>query len=181
MLVVEHLAKNFGTLKAVQDLSFEIKDGEILGLVGQNGSGKTTTFRMLLGLMQPTAGKVLWNGEKIGEKQKDLIGYLPEERGLYPKETIEQQVMYFGKLRGKAPREIKEKLDYWMDHLQVKGKKNDKIKSLSKGNQQKVQLITTLIHEPKLVILDEPLVGSILSMLRSCRIRSSLCANKARV
>lgn len=101
MLVVEHLAKNFGTLKAVQDLSFEIKDGEILGLVGQNGSGKTTTFRMLLGLMQPTAGKVLWDGEKIGEKQKDLIGYLPEERGLYPKETIEQQVMYFGKLRGK--------------------------------------------------------------------------------
>ncbi len=87
MLVVEHLAKNFGTLKAVQDLSFEIKDGEILGLVGQNGSGKTTTFRMLLGLMQPTAGKVLWDGEKIGEKQKDLIGYLPEERGLYPKET----------------------------------------------------------------------------------------------
>ena len=82
MLVVEHLAKNFGTLKAVQDLSFEIKDGEILGLVGQNGSGKTTTFRMLLGLMQPTAGKVLWDGEKIGEKQKDLIGYLPEERGL---------------------------------------------------------------------------------------------------
>ena len=109
MLSVEHLAKNFGTLKAVQNLSFEIKDGEILGLVGQNGSGKTTTFRMLLGLMQPTAGKVLWNCEKIGEKQKDLIGYLPEERGLYPKETIEQQVMYFGKLRGKAPREIKRK------------------------------------------------------------------------
>ena len=124
MLSVEHLAKNFGTLKAVQDLSFEIKDGEILGLVGQNGSGKTTTFRMLLGLMQPTAGKVLWDGEKIGEKQKDLIGYLPEERGLYPKETIEQQVMYFGKLRGKKTHEIKEKLDYWMEHLQVKGNKN---------------------------------------------------------
>ncbi len=140
-------------------MSFQINDGEILGLVGPNGAGKTTTFRMLLGLMCPDEGEVLWNGAPLNDKVRDLIGYLPEERGLYPKETVEHQIVYFGSLRGKDPKELKPKVDEWLTKLKVKGKKSSKIKELSKGNQQKVQLITTLIHEPKLVILDEPFSG----------------------
>lgn len=159
MLTVNNLVKNFGDLRAVSAMSFQINDGEILGLVGPNGAGKTTTFRMLLGLMRPDEGEVLWNGAPLNDKIRDLIGYLPEERGLYPKETVEHQIVYFGSLRGKDPKELKPKVDEWLTKLKVKGKKSSKIKELSKGNQQKVQLITTLIHEPKLVILDEPFSG----------------------
>lgn len=159
MLTVNNLVKNFGDLRAVSAMSFQINDGEILGLVGPNGAGKTTTFRMLLGLMRPDEGEVLWNGAPLNDKVRDLIGYLPEERGLYPKETVEHQIVYFGSLRGKDPKELKPKVDEWLTKLKVKGKKSSKIKELSKGNQQKVQLITTLIHEPKLVILDEPFSG----------------------
>lgn len=159
MLEVRQLTKSFGQMQAVKELSFQIEDGQILGLIGQNGAGKTTTFRMILGLMQADQGEVLWNGEPIGPKHQNLIGYLPEERGLYPKETIEHQIIYFGTLRGRSASKLKREIDPWLEKFAVKGKKNDKIKSLSKGNQQKVQLITTLIHHPRLVILDEPFSG----------------------
>lgn len=159
MLEVKRLNKSFGQMQAVNDLSFQIEDGQILGLIGQNGAGKTTTFRMILGLMQADQGEVLWNGEPIGPKHQNLIGYLPEERGLYPKETVEHQIIYFGNLRGIPAPKLKQEVDAWLEKFAVKGKKSDKIKSLSKGNQQKVQLITTLIHRPKLVILDEPFSG----------------------
>jgi ABC-2 type transport system ATP-binding protein len=159
MLEAKHLVKKFGEYKAVDDLSFQIQDGEIMGLIGQNGAGKTTTFRLILDFLRADRGEVLWNGQPLSAKDYNVIGYLPEERGLYPKVSIQDQLIYFAKLRGKTKKEIEPKIDEWMDKFQVKGKKTDKIKSLSKGNQQKVQLISTLIHEPKLVILDEPFSG----------------------
>ncbi|MGX7204424.1 ABC transporter ATP-binding protein [Enterococcus pingfangensis] len=159
MLQVEHLSKSFGSYKALNDLNFTIEDGKILGLIGQNGAGKTTTFRLVLDFLSKDSGSVQWNGHEMSEKDYNLIGYLPEERGLYPKVTIENQLLFFASLRGKSKQEILPKIDEWMEKFQVKGKKTDKVKSLSKGNQQKVQLISTLIHEPKLVILDEPFSG----------------------
>ncbi|BCA86224.1 sodium ABC transporter ATP-binding protein [Enterococcus saigonensis] len=159
MLTVKNLNKNFGDYTAVENLSFEIQDGTIMGLIGQNGAGKTTTFRLILDFLTPDKGEILWNGKKIDSKDYDVIGYLPEERGLYPKVTIEDQLLYFAELRGKKRKDIVPEIDKWMEKFEVKGKKTDKVKSLSKGNQQKVQLIATLIHEPKLVILDEPFSG----------------------
>ncbi|MFK4967573.1 ABC transporter ATP-binding protein [Lactococcus garvieae] len=159
MLEVKNLRKTFGELVAVDDLSFTIEDGEILGFIGQNGSGKTTTFRLILDFLMQDSGSVLWNGKPLSSDEYNIIGYLPEERGLYPKDSIETQLRFFGQLRGKSRKEIDEKIDYWMEKFEVKGKRTDKVKTLSKGNQQKVQLIATLIHEPKLVILDEPFSG----------------------
>ncbi|MBV7389534.1 MULTISPECIES: ABC transporter ATP-binding protein [Enterococcus] len=159
MLQVEQLSKTFGDFKALDNLSLTIEDGKILGLIGQNGAGKTTTFRLILDFLAKDSGKILWNGQPLTEKDYSIIGYLPEERGLYPKVSIEEQLLFFAALRGKKKAEIVPKIDEWMEKFQVKGKKTDKVKSLSKGNQQKVQLIATLIHEPKLVILDEPFSG----------------------
>lgn len=159
MLEAKHLNKTFGSLTAVDDVSFTIKEGEILGMIGQNGAGKTTTFRLILDFLTSDSGEVLWNGRPLTKADYDIIGYLPEERGLYPKVTIEDQLIYFGRLRGKSKKEVKPLIDIWMEKFKVKGKKTDKVKSLSKGNQQKVQLIATLLHEPKLVILDEPFSG----------------------
>ncbi|QQP70795.1 ABC transporter ATP-binding protein [Carnobacterium sp. CS13] len=159
MLEVKNLKKTFGSVTAVDGVSFTIRDGEIMGMIGQNGAGKTTTFRLILNFLMADQGEVLWNGQPLKKSDYDIIGYLPEERGLYPKVTIEDQLIYFARLRGKTKKEIQPLIDGWMEKFEVKGKKTDKVKSLSKGNQQKVQLISTLIHQPKLVILDEPFSG----------------------
>ena len=159
MLEVSNLRKSFGETVAVDGLSFTIEPGEIMGLIGQNGAGKTTTFRLILNMLVANAGQTLWNGESIGEGLLDNIGYLPEERGLDEKLTVEQQLLYLGQLNGMTKREVTESIDTWMERFQVKGDRKDKISSLSKGNQQKVQLIATLMHEPDLIILDEPFSG----------------------
>lgn len=159
MLKVRNLKKTFGELTAVDSVDFIIPEGKILGLIGQNGSGKTTTFRLILDLLHPDHGEVLWNEKPFRKQEYNQVGYLPEERGLYPKVSIEKQLLYFAQLRGKSKGEIAPRIDEWMEKFQVKGKKTDKIKTLSKGNQQKVQLISTLIHQPKLIILDEPFSG----------------------
>lgn len=159
MLEVKELTKAFGDYRAVDNLSFKIEPGTIMGLIGQNGAGKTTTFRLILDFLEADQGEILWNGKKIGKAEYNIIGYLPEERGLYPKVSIHDQLVYFAELRGKTRKEIEPKIDEWMERFQVKGKKTDKVKTLSKGNQQKVQLIATLIHEPELIILDEPFSG----------------------
>lgn len=159
MLEVTHLSKSFGNLQAVNDVSFTIKPGEVFGLIGQNGAGKSTIFRLILDFIKKDAGTVLWNGKPIGTKIYNDIGYLPEERGLNIKLTVEEQIYYFAQLRDKHKKEISPLIDEWLTLFEVKGKRKDKIKTLSKGNQQKVQVITTLIHEPKLVILDEPFSG----------------------
>lgn len=160
MLTVKNLSKSFGSLKAVDDVSFEIEDGSIMGFIGPNGSGKTTVFRMILDFLVPEkGGQILWDGYPMTNKVYDLVGYLPEERGLYDKMTIEDQIIYFASLRGMKRSDIIQQIDEWMEKFAVKGKRTDKISTLSKGNQQKVQLIATLIHRPKLVILDEPFSG----------------------
>lgn len=159
MLTLKDVNKHFLSTHAVADLSVNVQPGEILGLIGQNGSGKTTTFRMLLDFISPDSGEILWNGDNINKLDRSSIGYLPEERSLYSKMTVYDQVSYFAQLRGMKKSEIKIQLPKWMDLFQVKGAMTDKIKSLSKGNQQKVQLICTLIYKPKLLILDEPFSG----------------------
>lgn len=159
MLEFKNVTKAFGDITAVQDLSFKIEEGQIMGLIGQNGAGKTTTFRLLLKFLKANEGQIFWNGQEISANDYNIIGYLPEERGLYPKLSIRDQLIFFAELKGKKRKEIEPKIDYWMEKFQVKGNKKDKLKKLSKGNQQKVQLIATLLHDPKLVILDEPFSG----------------------
>ncbi|GAA2981371.1 ABC transporter ATP-binding protein [Lentilactobacillus parakefiri] len=158
MLTINHLHKQFGNLTALDDVSFDVPDNQITGLIGQNGSGKSTTFHSILNFLRYD-GQIHWNGQPIKEADFDAIGYLPEERSLMPKLTIEQQIVYLARLKGKSAKEIRPQIDDWLKKFAVKGKKNDKIKDLSKGNQQKVQLIVTLIHHPKLIILDEPFSG----------------------
>ena len=160
MLEAKHLTKTFGDLVAVNDVSFTVEPATIMGMIGQNGSGKTTIFRMLLDFLHPEkGGTVTWNGMPVSNQVRNIVGYLPEERGLYENMTIQDQVIYFARLRGMERDEIIERLEFWMEKFAVKGKVTDKIKTLSKGNQQKVQVIGTLIHEPKLLILDEPFSG----------------------
>lgn len=158
MLKVEHLSKKFDTFPALQDVNFTIHPGEIMGLIGQNGAGKTTTFHSILNFLH-YEGKITWEDQPITEKTFDTIGYLPEERSLLPKMTIEQQIIYLAQLKSRSAKEIKPQIDAWLNRFDVQGKKSDKIKTLSKGNQQKVQLICTLIHQPQLIILDEPFSG----------------------
>lgn len=159
MLEVQGLRKSFGAVDAVDDVNFEIEHGQIMGLVGQNGSGKTTTFRLILKLLTQNEGTVRWNGQPFSKEFFNHVGYLPEERGLNQKMTIEHQILYFAQLRGKKKVEIEPLIDGWLEEFEVVGGRKDKIKSLSKGNQQKIQLICTLIHEPDLIILDEPFSG----------------------
>lgn len=140
MLEVKNLVKTFGNYTAVDHVSFQIPDGKIMGLIGQNGAGKTTTFRLILDFLTQDQGEVLWNGHHLGEKDYDIIGYLPEERGLYPKVTIQDQLLYFAELRGKSRKEIEPKIDFWMEKFQVKGKKTDKVKSCLKGISKKSSL-----------------------------------------
>ncbi|MGF2385015.1 ABC transporter ATP-binding protein [Lentilactobacillus otakiensis] len=158
MLSIKHLRKQFGSVKALDDVSFDVPDNQITGLIGQNGSGKSTTFHSILNFLKYD-GEIRWNGQPIKEADFDSIGYLPEERSLMPKLTIEQQIVYLARLKSKPAKEIRPQIDGWLEKFAVKGKKTDKIKDLSKGNQQKVQLIVTLIHHPRLIILDEPFSG----------------------
>ncbi|CAH0416037.1 ABC transporter ATP-binding protein [Periweissella fabaria] len=156
---IQHLTKQFGTKTAVDNLSLTLNDGQILGLIGQNGAGKTTTFRMLLDFIKPDNGKILFDGQSITPAIRQKIGFLPEERGLYQKWTVEQQMQYFGELHGMKKATVKSELKRWLERLEVVGKPTDKVQTLSKGNAQKVQLIATLIFEPQLLILDEPFTG----------------------
>ena len=159
MLKVEHVTKKYGELTAVNDLSFEVEDGCIFGLLGLNGAGKTTTFRMILGLIDDNEGKITLDNEKIDYKTSDKIGFLTEERSLLTKLTVLEQIIYYGVLKSMDEKDIEKKLDYWLDYFGIKEYKNKKIKELSKGNQQKIQFISSIIHEPKLLILDEPFSG----------------------
>ena len=159
MLKVENVTKKYGELVAVDDLSFSVKDGEIFGLLGLNGAGKTTTFRMILGLLDDYIGKITIDGEKINYDITDKIGFLTEERSLLTKLTVREQIIYYGVLKSMTEEEILKKLDYWLERYSISDYRDRKIKELSKGNQQKVQFISAIINEPKLLILDEPFSG----------------------
>ncbi|MFZ2928185.1 MAG: ABC transporter ATP-binding protein [Lactococcus raffinolactis] len=159
MLKLENLTKQFGDKVAVDQLDMIVKPGDIMGLIGQNGAGKTTTFRMILDFIKPDQGQITWQGVPITQDIKQKIGFLPEERGLYQKLTIEEQILYFAQLHGMKRAEAREDLVRWMDKLEIVGKITDKVQTLSKGNAQKVQFIATLIHRPDFLILDEPFSG----------------------
>ena len=158
MLEIQNLEKSFGQKQVLFGVDFKAESGQILGLIGKNGAGKTTIFHSILRFLE-YSGNITFDKQPISQETYRKIGYLPEERSLMPKLTVYEQVRYLANLKGVPNAVVKEKLPQWMERLQVKGKVTDKIKSLSKGNQQKVQLIITLLHEPNLIILDEPFSG----------------------
>ena len=159
MLKVTNVTKKYGNLTAVNDLSFEVADGTIFGLLGLNGAGKTTTFRMILGLIDDYTGDITIDGKHVDYTISDSIGFLTEERSLLTKMTVLEQIKYYGVLKSMEEDIIEKKLDYWLKRFGISEYKNKKIKELSKGNQQKIQFISAIIHEPKLLILDEPFSG----------------------
>lgn len=159
MLKVDHVTKYYGDFLAVDDLSFEVKPGEIFGLLGVNGAGKTTTFRMIMGLLDITKGNITLDGKKIDYSVTDKIGFLTEERSLLTKLTVKEQAIFYGRLKGMSEPQILKKLDELLTKFEISDYKDKKIKELSKGNQQKIQFITAIINEPKLLILDEPFSG----------------------
>ncbi|HBN37594.1 ABC transporter ATP-binding protein [Lactobacillus johnsonii] len=158
MLQVENLNKSFGSKQVLFDINFKADNGKILGLIGKNGSGKTTLFHSILKFVK-YQGTITIDGHSFSSRDYNSVGYLPEERSLMPKLTVLEQVSFLASLKGMKKDEVKHDLQDWMQKLKVKGQITDKIKSLSKGNQQKIQLIATLIHQPNLIILDEPFSG----------------------
>ena len=157
-LVVKNLTKTFGEKVAVDNISFEMKKPGVFGLIGTNGAGKTTIIRTVLGIMRPDSGEALWNGEPISRKTLSF-GYLPEERGIYTKDRVLEQLIYFGKLRGMSGAEAKRSAAELLERFEITEYAGMTADKLSKGNQQKVQLAATLIHNPELIFLDEPFSG----------------------
>lgn len=157
-LKVENVSKHFGEKLAVDNISFDINNPGVFGLLGTNGAGKSTTIRMMLGILKKDSGEITWNGKKV-ERKNVNFGYLPEERGIYPKSKIYEQLLYFAELKGMKKENASKEIDYWMDKLKVSEYKNMTAEKLSKGNQQKVQFITAILNDPELIVLDEPFSG----------------------
>ena len=159
MLEVKNLVKKFGENTAVNNISFNVENGKIYGLVGRNGAGKSTTFRMILGIIEPTSGEVLYNNEHIKGDVSDRIGYLPEEGSLIPSYTVLELCEYYGSLKLMKQETVRERLLAWLEEFNVTDYLNKKVKDLSKGNKQKIQFIVSVLHDPDLIILDEPFSG----------------------
>ena len=157
-LKVENVTKKFEDKVAVDSISFEIDKPGVFGLLGTNGAGKTTTIRMMLGILKKDQGKIDWNGKEVTRKNVNF-GYLPEERGVYPKTKVYDQLMYFANLKGMSKKDADTSIDYWLKKLNIEEYKFKVAEKLSKGNQQKIQFITAIIHNPDLIILDEPFSG----------------------
>ena len=157
-LKVKNVQKSFIDKLVVDNISFEITKPGVFGLLGTNGAGKTTTIRMILGILKKDNGEISWNNKEVTRDNVNF-GYLPEERGIYPKIKIYDQLMYFAKLKGMSKDEAEKALDYWMEKLKVTEYKYMLAEKLSKGNQQKIQFMTAIIHNPELVVLDEPFSG----------------------
>ena len=159
MLKVDNVSKYYDDFLAVDNLSFEINEGEIFGLLGVNGAGKTSTFRMIMGLLEKSSGSITLDEKNIDYKVSDKIGFLTEERSLLLSKTVLEQAIYYGTLKGMSIENIISELDKYLKEFKIEEYKNKKIKELSKGNQQKVQFIMSILHHPKLLILDEPFSG----------------------
>jgi len=158
-VMVSHLSKSFGTVRAVEDVSFEVFPGEIFGLLGPNGAGKTTSIRMMLDIFTADHGEISVLGGKMDEAKKNRIGYLPEERGLYKDLKLEPTLIFLARLKGLSEAEAKRRLPDWLKRLDLYDHRYKKVQELSKGMQQKAQLIATLLHEPELIVIDEPFSG----------------------
>ena len=158
-IAAEHITKNYGNLRAVDDLSFEVYSGEVFALLGPNGSGKTTTIRMILDILKPDSGRIAVFGGPLTEAAKDRIGYLPEERGLYRGVQVLDMMIYLGTLKGLSPSEARRRSLELLDKLELSEHAKSKVSELSKGMQQKIQFAVTVLHQPDLIIVDEPFSG----------------------
>ena len=160
ILALHNLKKYYATQKAVDDISFSVKEGSIFGLLGPNGAGKTTLLRMITGIIYPDSGDIIFDGKKFDpENDISFIGYMPEERGLYKKMKIGDHAMYLAQLKGLSKNDALTKIKYWFRRLEMESWWNKKVEDLSKGMSQKLQFVTTVLHQPKLIILDEPFSG----------------------
>ncbi len=185
---ISHVTKSFGPVKAVDDVSLRIEKGELFGLLGPNGAGKTTTIRIMLDIFKPDQGSVTVLGGPMTEDKKNLIGYMPEERGLYQDIPLERCLIYLGSLKGLSPSEVKRRAQGYLERFELDAHKNKKVKELSKGMQQKAQLIATLVHQPELLIVDEPFSGldpvntqmvkDLLKEQRSLGVTTILCSHQ---
>lgn len=159
MLEVQNITKQYADYRALDNVSLHVPEGKIFGLLGPNGAGKTSLIRIINQITAPDSGQLFFNGEKLNPKHVEQIGYLPEERGLYKKMKVGEQMIYLAQLKGLSKADAKLKLNYWFEKMEVSDWWNKKIEDLSKGMQQKIQFIATVLHEPKLIILDEPFSG----------------------
>src|SRR6266699_2482209 len=159
ILAVRDVVKTFGDVRAVDGVSFSIRRGTITGLLGRNGAGKTTTIRMITGIFMPDSGAIEWRGGNNGASFRDRIGYLPEERGLYRQMKIVEQLLFLAEIKNRRGRDVLRSIDRWLERFELTDKRNAKVEELSKGNQQKIQLIGALLHDPDLIVLDEPQSG----------------------
>lgn len=159
LLELEGLRRAYGSLIALDDLSFAVPAGEVVGFLGPNGAGKTTTMRAIFGLTDLDAGVVLWDGSPVGQAERRRFGYMPEERGLYPSMLVGEQLEYLGRLHGLSAGDAATATRTWLERLEIANRAESKVEALSHGNQQRVQLAAALIHDPELLVLDEPLAG----------------------
>ncbi|ROO84316.1 ABC-2 type transport system ATP-binding protein [Actinocorallia herbida] len=158
-LVLDRVSKSYGPRQALDELGFEVKEGEIFGFVGSNGAGKTTAMRIVLGVLAADSGEIRWDGAPLGDAVRRTIGYMPEERGLYPKMKVRDQLVYLARLRGLSAPAARAATDAWLARLGVAERAEDEVQKLSLGNQQRVQLAAALVHDPRLLVLDEPFSG----------------------
>ncbi len=158
-LVVDHLSKRFGTVVALDDLAFEVAPGQVFGFLGANGAGKTTTMRIALGVLEPDAGRVTWRGVESHRLPRSTWGYLPEERGLYPRMRVLEQLLFFAGLHGMAPDHARREAIAWLRRFRAEDLADRRAEQLSKGNQQKIQFIAAVLHDPQVLLMDEPFTG----------------------
>jgi len=158
-LKVTNLTKTFEKVTAVDDASFAVPEGSVFGLIGRNGAGKTTTLRMIMNIYKPDSGEIVFRGKKVGQDFKDSVGYLPEERGLYKKMKVWDTLLFLSELKGKKGKDVERKANNYLERFELADRKNSKVEDLSKGNQQKVQFISTVLHDPEFLIFDEPFAG----------------------
>ena len=159
MLQAQHVSKTYGDFYALRDVSIDVTKGRIFGLLGPNGAGKSTLIRIINQILQADEGRIVFDGHPIRESDVERIGYLPEERGLYKKMKVGEQALYLARLKGLSQKEAEQRLRWWFKHLEIDGWWNKKVEELSKGMQQKIQFVSTVLHKPKLLIFDEPFSG----------------------
>lgn len=159
MLKVTTISRSFGDHRVLEGVSFDVRPGRMTGFLGANGSGKTTTMRIILGVLAPHGGAVTWRGEPVTQPVRQRFGYMPEERGLYPKMRVGEQVVWLGQLHGLNPRQAKANTERLLEQLELSDRANDRLEALSLGNQQRVQVAAALVHDPDVLILDEPFSG----------------------
>jgi len=158
-LLVEQVNKSFAGVHVITNLSMEVQEGSLFGFLGPNGAGKTTTMRMILDILRPDSGRITWNGQDVRTVPRHNWGYLPEERGLYPKVEVEEQLLFLARLHGLSKTSACQHLDEWLERFQITEYRHKKVEELSKGNQQKIQFLATILHDPLILIMDEPFSG----------------------